>query len=69
MNLYEQVKDTEFPSIMEQLENTHPVRKKIDKAILSLLGFSEKESEVLLNYLYKALYQEIKILKSLMGGK
>jgi len=69
IKLFEQVKDTEFTSLLKQLENNHTVRKKIDKGILSVLGFSEKEIEDLLKYLYKALYQEIRILKSLMGGK
>lgn len=68
LKTFDEVKNVEFPSLLEQLEYKHPARKKIDKAILKMLGFEEDEIEKLLGYLYPALHREILHLKELMAG-
>lgn len=40
----------------------------LDKAILKILGFNEKDAEQLIDKLYPALANEIEQLKTLMAG-
>lgn len=68
LNIFNEIKDIEFPSIMTQLKTAFPIRRKIDEAILKVIGFSKEEIEDLLNYLYPTLYKEILRLKELMAG-
>jgi len=68
LRTFDKVKDVEFPSFLEQLEHTHPLRKKIDETILKILGFKEEDIKDLLDYLYPALAKEIQQLKTLMAG-
>ena len=68
LQTFEDVKDLEFPSFLDQLEYGHPARKEIDEAILKILGFEEDEIKKLLDYLYPALHREILRLKELMAG-
>jgi len=53
-NTFEQVKNRESPSVMEQLENKHPSRKLIDKTWLEILGYKGKTDQ-LLDQLYESL--------------
>lgn len=68
LQLFNEVRDVRLPSILEQLKGKHPTRIKIDKAILQILGFNEKETDQILNHLYLALADEIERLKTLMEG-
>jgi len=65
---FDEVKYTDFPSILEQLKTKFPARLTIDKAILRVLGFGDDEINRLLDYLYPALANEIQQLKTLMQG-
>jgi len=62
LKTFEDVKDVELPSILEQLKTKHPIRRKIDESILKVLGV-----EIDLDSLYDRIAQEIELLKSLMS--
>jgi hypothetical protein len=68
LDLFEKVRNVEFPSIIEQLTNKFPMRVEIDSIILRALGFGDDEINRLLDYLYPALANEIQQLKTLMQG-
>jgi hypothetical protein len=68
LEIFDKVKEVSFPSILKQLRDRFWARVEIDKAILSILGFNEKEINQLLDYLYPALTREIEQLKILMKG-
>jgi hypothetical protein len=68
LETFKNVKDVEFPSLLNQLEQGHSARKMIDKTVLRVLGFEEEEIKDLLGYLYPALHKEISRLKKLMAG-
>jgi hypothetical protein len=68
LDLFEQMKNTEFPSILEQLKTTFAPRKELDTILLHFLGYSDKEVDQLLKYLYPALANEIGKLKTMMEG-
>ena len=63
LNLFEKLKDIEFPSILEQLENRFWARVELDKTILKILGFSNKEINEWLPKVYDALVEELKAMK------
>jgi len=67
-NIFEQVKNVEFPTILKQLENKHPSRKLIDKTWLEILGY-KGNTDQLLDQLYESLAKEIVILKEMMAEK
>jgi len=56
LGLWEEVKDYEFPCILDQLKNRDPARLKIDEAFAEILGV-----KVNLENLYDALTEEIEI--------
>jgi len=68
LGIFEQIKNEEFPGILEQLKTRFLPRIKIDKAIMKVLGFADEEIEKALNFLYPALANEIEQLKALMKG-
>lgn len=68
LNVFADLKGRELPSLLEQLTTHNPIRKKIDNGILEVLGFTKKEANELLQFLYPALAKEIQNLKSLMEG-
>jgi len=68
LEAFNEVKDTDFPSILEQLKTKFPARLAIDKAVLTVLGFGDDEINRILDYLYPALANEIEQLKTLMQG-
>jgi hypothetical protein len=66
LKLFEEMRFVEFnPSIEKQLENRFWARVKIDRIILKILGFDEKEAEVWLDKVYDALLKEMKYFKDL----
>ena len=68
LQFFESVKDLSFPSILEQLKRNFAPRKELDTMLLRFLGYSNKEADQLLKYLYPALANEIEKLKTLMEG-
>jgi len=63
LNLFEKLKDIEFPSILEQLENRFWARVELDKTILKILGFTNKEINEWLPKVYDALVEELKSMR------
>jgi len=68
LKTFEDIKDAEFPSLLKQLRLSHPVRQRIDKLILEIIGFEKTEIEEILHLLYPVLANEIEKLKTLMEG-
>jgi hypothetical protein len=68
LDLFEKMKNIEFPSILEQLKTKFTPRKELDIILLQLIGYSTKESNDFLDYLYPALAEEIEKLKTMMEG-
>jgi hypothetical protein len=67
LDLFEKVREIEFPSLSEQLETGFPARKTIDLLWLKILGY-KGPSEALLEKLYGSLLNELKIIDRLMSG-
>jgi len=65
LNLFEKLRNVEFPSILEQLKNRFWARVELDKTILKILGFSEREINEWLPRIYDALVEELEAMKSL----
>jgi len=68
LRLYDKIKLTEFPSLLNQLKDKFPARVEMDKLMLNVLGFSDDEINRILDSLYPALANEIEQLKTLMAG-
>ena len=68
LQLFDKIRNVSFPSIVEQLKNKFWAREEIDKTFLKVLGFSDEETEEILNFLYPVLANEIEQLKALMKG-
>jgi len=68
LKTFDEVEDTDFPSILEQLKTKFSDRLTIDKALLRVLGFGEDEINRILDNLYPALANEIQQPKTLMQG-
>jgi len=63
LDLFEELRKVEFPSIIEQLETRFWARVKLDKTILKVLGFTEEEMDEWLPKVYVALVEEMKAMK------
>jgi hypothetical protein len=61
-SLFKDLKETKFPSIVEQLEERYPARLKLDEMILNILGFSNEEINKWLPLVYDALVKELKAI-------
>ena len=68
LSLFEKTGKIEAPSLLDQLKTKFSPRKEMDTALLQLLGYSSKEADQLLDYLYPALADEIEKLKTMMEG-
>ncbi|MHA1284755.1 MAG: N-6 DNA methylase [Promethearchaeota archaeon] len=67
LELFDKVKDVEFPSILKQLKDNFQVRVKIDDLLFKILGYTDKNKrESICNNLRKELYKEIISLKKMM---
>ncbi len=60
LNLFNDISDSEFPSILDQYISTDEKRLKLDVGILSALGFNEEEAREMLFPLYDAIIAELK---------
>lgn len=65
LNLFEELKSVEFPSLIEQIKDRFWARIKLDKAILEILGFKEKDKNRWLNLIYNSLVEELCLAKSI----
>jgi len=63
LKLFEKLRNIEFPSLLEQFEKRFWARVELDKTILKVLGFSEKEIEEWLPKVYDAIVEELKSIK------
>jgi tRNA1(Val) A37 N6-methylase TrmN6 len=63
--LFEKLKNIEFPSILEQLENRFSARIELDKTVLNILGVSDKRINEWLPKIYDALIDEIRMMKNI----
>jgi hypothetical protein len=68
LELFEKVKNVEFPSINDQFKKRFESRREIDRTILEILGFGSSQIETICDFLYPALASEIEKLKTLMEG-
>jgi len=68
IDLFETIKDAPLPSIIDQLKNRSEFRLKMDKTLLEILGFDEKEIAEFVNIIYPAVINQIEQLKTLMAG-
>ena len=63
VKIFDKLKNVKFPSILEQLENRFWARVELDKTILKVLGFSNKEINEWLPRVYDTLVEELKAMK------
>jgi hypothetical protein len=68
LQLFEKLRNQEFPSILQQLNKINPLRTEIDRVVLKILGFSDTQIQRLIDQLYSLLAEEIEKLKTLMEG-
>lgn len=66
LSLFEKIRAVEWPDILKQLETEYDIRRELDRAVLSALGYDEAQSDNLLDRLYPVLAREIRLLKKLM---
>jgi len=59
MKLLDELKDIEIDSISVQIREEKWYRVKLDRTILKVLGFNEKESKDIINELYPLILDEI----------
>ena len=65
LTLFDEVCNKYFPSLKEQFTCEFPMRKKIDKVILNILGFREQEAEILVSQLFQAIREYYETLELL----
>jgi hypothetical protein len=65
LQVFEKLSEVEFPSIIQQLEQRFWARLELDKKILEILGFSEKEINELLPKVYNIIVNELKSQKEM----
>lgn len=58
-----------LPSLVNQLTNPPPARKRLDRLILKMCGWTDPEIEEALPRVYKALSSELKLLAAAMSEK
>jgi hypothetical protein len=60
LKLFDKIKDVEFPSIIDQLENKFWARMELDKIVLKILGLSDNKIDEYLPKIYNVLVNELK---------
>ena len=65
LRLFDKVHQMEFPSLIVQLQEPFPVREAIDRAFLTIFGFTEEASTQLISALYKKLSKDLSQLEKL----
>jgi len=64
LTVFDEVKDCQLPSILDQLNKKDSTRVKIDKAVFTAMGVEISDSK--LEYIYELLAGEIGLLRALM---
>jgi len=62
LNLFEKLKNIEIPSILDQFEKRFWAREELDRTILKVLGFSNKEIDEWLPKIYDVIVEELKAI-------
>lgn len=65
IGLFDELRNVEFPSIIEQLESRFWARVKLDKAILRIVGFDTSDIDNWLPRIYDSLVNELKATTSM----
>ncbi len=65
LEIFDDIKDLEFPSVAKQFEKPFRGRTIIDKAFLEILGFESEEIEDILRNLYLYVAEELKNLNDI----
>lgn len=63
VNVFNKIKNSEFPSLMEQFEKGFQPRKELDSTILEILGLTQKEIEQYLPKLYEIIANELRSMR------
>jgi hypothetical protein len=66
LQLFEEIKDKEFPSLYEQFKEFYPLRVKLDDTFLKVLGFNEEERKEIIEKSYRTIVKEIDAMKEIM---
>lgn len=66
LSAFEQIRNVEFPPLIEQFENPPEARKVIDRAVLKTVGYTDNDIEEILPELYRAMATELRSWKELM---
>ncbi|MEK7395829.1 MAG: hypothetical protein AAB116_02720 [Candidatus Poribacteria bacterium] len=65
LDTYDSLKNVQFPSLMEQFRTGYKGRAELDTAVLSVLGMESGQIEEWLPQIYKRLYDEMALTRSL----
>jgi len=65
LDLFDKIKNIEFPSIIEQLETKFPARVNLDTTILRILGLTNEEINEWLPKIYNIIVEELKMMKEI----
>ena len=65
INFFENLKNVEFPSIINQLKERFKMRIELDRKILSIIGFSKNEINEWLPKIYDAIVDELETMKKI----
>jgi hypothetical protein len=60
-NVFNKLKDKEFPSIKEQYISNSPERRLLDSTVLEVLGVEKKQIDDILDKLYPLIAEELQI--------
>jgi hypothetical protein len=60
-NVFNKLKDKEFPSIKEQYLSSSPERRLLDSTVLEVLGMEKKQIDNILDALYPLIAEELQI--------
>jgi hypothetical protein len=66
LKAFDKTRHFEFPPIFEQFENPPEARMVIDRAVLKVMGYSDKKADALLSDIYQAVAIELKSWYELM---
>ena len=68
LKTFEELRDLEFPSLLDQLKTSFEGRRKLDKVWLSVLGIPEEKHDKLLTGLHQHLYETLNLLLQAMSN-
>jgi len=68
IQIFDEVGEQEFPSIIDQLKHKFAGRLKIDREILKAFGANDEQSSSFLESIYDIMADELVQLKSMVSG-